>query len=454
MWGQWKSQDGRPDLDGIRKSLLEVMEATGSELFWVDGRCIIQHEDMDQARELPRMGQYYGGAAFTLVLLPDVTEPQRTPNPIPWQVIDADAHRKTNKRLLQQYIQCQWLKRIWTMQEAWLARKLVFKTYGARGGLVRGDYLELLRTTGPVIGRYGPVPFCLEWMNIGPTLVIGACTGDLITPHETPTLLTRPAGSLSQNNDGRELQSRTTSLYRALRLCNGRGCDPKMPSGKLIGLLGMVDQGDKLTAETVQAATSEDRPPEGNPEQAFRLAVSMRMLGPEVLLCRSRSMEPGCSWLPNLRDRPDGVDLPYISSHVIGTPPAMSVSEDGATVMALEAELTEIKSLESGRTTWESGEKWYKYICTVQVPSGYRSKPTIARRATTQSVESVKKRQRNVLMLQRPSKKGALITVRGHPRIGDFYERKQGFLLFLTDEDNATPLEDDCRKHYRQRIIS
>lgn len=237
---------------------------------------------MDQARELPKMGQYYGGAAFTLVLLPDVTEPQQTLTPIPWQVIDADEHRTKNKKLIEQYVQCQWLKRIWTVQEAWLARKLVFKI--ARGGLVRGDYLELLRTIGPITENYGPVPVCLEWMNIGPALVMGACTGDLIVPGETPTLLTRPAGSLPQDNDGTGLQARTTSLYRALRLSNGRGCDPKNPSGKLIGLLGMVDQGDKLTTEAVQRQTVNEAPTEGNLEQAFRLAVEMGMLGAENLL--------------------------------------------------------------------------------------------------------------------------------------------------------------------------
>lgn len=451
VWQQWKkqgkeNQDHRPDLDRIRSSLLEVADATNLDLFWVDGNCILQDDKDDKARELPKMGQYYGGAAFTLVLLPDVTEPQTTLSPIPWQVFDAGAHHKINRRLIEQYVHCQWLKRIWTMQEAWLARKLVFKTYGPQGGLVRGDYLELLRTTAPIIEQYGPLPVCLEWMNIGPTLVMGACTGDLIIPRETPTLLTRPAGSLLYDNNGMGLQARTTSLPRALRLCNGRGCDPRKPSGKLLGLLGMVDQGDKLTTEAIGIATARDAPMEGNPEQAFRLAVEMRMIGAEILLCGTRSAERGCSWLPKLRDTQYGVELPYTASQVLESPPTMNVTTNGAIVVALEAELTDIKL--EGRRTVGSGETGYKYSCTVTTPSGWK------KQARIESVSLVSRsKKRNVLLLQRPSKSGAFISVRGHPRNGDYYQRKQGFLLILADVDSRVPLEDTYGDDFRQRII-
>lgn len=209
------------------------------------------------------------------------------------------------------------------MQEAWLARKLVFKT-GA--GLVRGDYLELLRVSGPVTQK-GSVTACLEWMNIGPALVLGAATGDLVVPgdaSETPTLLTRPAGILLLDNDGTGLQARTISLHRALRLSIGRKCDPRKPSGKLIGLLGMVDRGDELTEPAV---AREPAAPEGNPEQTLRLAVEMRILGPEIMLCQTASQQPGSSWLPDLRDGEKGVELPYTASQVLKIPPVMNIGK-------------------------------------------------------------------------------------------------------------------------------
>lgn len=459
VWDQWKNDTKSPhlpDLERIRTSLLEVAEATGIDLFWVDGNCIDQADEKDKARELPKMGQYYAGAAFTIVLLPDVKEPQKTPTPKPWQVFDAKAHWEANARLVKQYINCVWLKRIWTVQEAWLARKMVFKTGGAGGELIRGDYLELLRTIGPVIDKHGAVPVCLEWMNIGPTLVMGACTGDLITPGDTATLLTRPAGSLLQHNDGTGLQARTTTLQRALRLCYGRGCAPTKPSGKLIGLLGMVTGGDELTSSIMEEAEQEavksgaiaKNAPflESRPEQAFKVAVNMRRLGPEIMLCETASAEPGFSWLPSLRDRGDGVRLPYIAEKVSRHPPSMRVGLNGAVVQALDAKLTKI--VIGRRNTTATGQTGFTYSCSVKTKYGHKRKATIHSAAQVTTVTRWSKVP--VLLLQRQLQSDPFICVRVRRRGGDHYTRRQGFLLII---EGDLQLEEECREGFRDRYI-
>lgn len=451
VWKQWPDSNGLTGLEHILNRLKKVASQTGVDWFWVDGKCIHQGKKEDKARELPKMGQYYGGAAFTLVLLPDVTASQKTPTPVPWQIFDAKAHRESNKKMRSQYINCRWLRRIWTMQEAWLARKLVFQT-GA--GLVRGDYLELLRVSEHMTEK-SPVPACLEWMNIGPALVLGAATGDLVVPddaRDTPTLLTRPAGSLLQGNDGTGLQARTASLHRTLRLSVGRRCDPGKPSGKLIGLLGMVDRGDELTEQAVAQAPAAAL--EGDPEQVFRLAVKMGILGPEIMLCGTTSHQLGSSWLPDLRAGEKGVDLPYTASKVLKSLPVMNIEKDfGVSVKALEAELTSISW--KRRITVQSGEKAHKYPCTLTLTnSGHKL------RAEIESVKSIRGKTRKVLLLQRPSEKGPFICIGYHQMHYAearhmIYQRIYGCLLKLAlgEQDDIAPFEQKHKDGFSKRII-
>lgn len=452
VWSQWyKINSTKVDTERLRSCLKKLTEDTGTgiKFFWVDSVCIDQKCDKDKSREIPNMARYYGEAAFTVALLPDVTEPQATPTPIPWQVIDIKAHYKSNKRLIGQYARCKWLSRIWTMQEAWLAKKLLIKTDKE---LIRGDYLELLRTSRTIVKQYGSVPVCLEWMNIGPSLVLGACTGNILVPGEIPSLLTRPAGSLLHNNNGMGLQPRTTTLLRALRLSNGRNAT--VQADRLVGLLGMVEQGHNL-AKKIRLKMDED---EGrlslsslpslrgkthsqyiDPEDVFELAAQQRMLGPEIMLCKGRLDK--LSWLPNLRDDPKSVELPHTTSLVAGG--ILEVSREGASIRALKGELVRIKTLPRG--TVMTGESAWKYSCTfVSASSGREWTAKVA------SIEQVKKDRRDVLLLQRSGKQGPFIAVRGQPRNGNYYYRKQGFLLTLDDDP---PLEGHSEEIFRSYII-
>lgn len=83
--------------------------------------------------------------------------------------------------------------------------------------------------------------------------------------------------------------------------------------------------------------------PEGNPEQAFRLAVEMQILGPEIMLCGTASHYPRSSWLPDLRDGDKGVELSYTASQVVKSLPVMSIEKRyGVIVKALEAKLNRV----------------------------------------------------------------------------------------------------------------
>lgn len=438
----------QPDLERLRRVLLKVADVTRIDLFWVDAKCIIQpgrRGDRDKLKELPKMGDYYGGAAFTIALLPDVTARLKTPVPIPWQVIDADAHRKENSELISQYTRCRWMRRIWTMQEAWLARKLVVMTGGKNGQLIRGDYLELLRASGATIEQYGALPMCLEWFNTGPSLLMGACTGHLITPGETPTLLTRPAGSVLLNDDGTGLQARTTTLQRALRLSNGRSATN--PKDTLVGLLGMVDGGRELQVSLGNADgqhnTVAGKSDAQSPERAFILAAKKGMLGPEIMLCGTASTKEGYYWLPRLKDKAASVELPHSSSLVLGG--TLEVVTGGIRVHALEVVLIKVKVM--NRKTVGTGESAWKYSCRVVIDGRPNTEATI------ESVKRVKQKKQRVLLLDRSNKWGPFISVRGKPRAGIYYRRKQGFLLTLKGESPQEPLESTLGAQFKDRII-
>lgn len=446
--GEKKNKGPQPDLERIRKVLLKVADITRIDLFWIDAKCIIQsgkRGERDKLNELPNMGNYYGGAAFTLALLPDVTARLKTPVPIPWQVIDVDAHRKENSELVSQYTKCRWMRRIWTMQEAWLARKLVVMTGGKNGQLIRGDYLELLRTSAATIEQYGALPMCLEWFNTGSSLLMGACTGHLITPGETPTLLTRPAGSVLLNDDGSGLQARRTTLQRALRLSNGRSATN--PKDTLVGLLGMVDGGEELQVslgdEERQQRTEATRKDAQSPERGFILAAKKGMLGPEIMLCGTASTKEGYYWLPSLKDKAASVELPHSSSLVLGG--TLEVVTGGIRVHALEVILIKVRVMNS--KTVGTGESAWKYSCTVMFDWGPNMEATI------ESVKRVKQKKQRVLLLERTNKGGPFISVRGKPRAGIYYRRKQGFLLTLKGESPQEPLEATLGEHFKKRII-
>ncbi|KAI0153790.1 heterokaryon incompatibility protein-domain-containing protein [Pestalotiopsis sp. NC0098] len=452
VWEQWYEKtinvDKKIDSTKLREWLLEVRDATGIDWFWVDSFCIKQGDEQDMSTELPKMARYYGEAAFTVALLRDVDERQRTRTPVPWQVVDIEAHYRANEKLIQSYSKCKWLSRIWTMQEAWLAKRLIVKT---KKDFIRGDYLELLRMSQIVVKQYKDVavPMCLEWMNIGPSLVLGACTGNLLIPGEIPSLLTRPGGSLLQNNSGDGLQTRTTTLLRALRLSNGRNAT--LQADRLIGLLGMVEQGEKLAEKVsqfkeegkrtvIKRLTNAAHTQAINPVEVFKLAASQRMLGPEIMLCRGRLKEKGLYWLPNLRDDPKSVELPHTASLVAGG--LLEVTEAGATINALRGRLDKIKIKPRG--TVNTGETIWNYDCSFQSAAS-----DLKLDATIQSIEELKDYKMDILIMRRPGKQGPFIAIRGEPKHGR-YRREQGFLLKLRKE---VCLEDGESRNFQSYIV-
>ncbi|KAH9231858.1 hypothetical protein K456DRAFT_1763092 [Colletotrichum gloeosporioides 23] len=52
-----------PDREGLRRTVQEAMRHTGIGHVWIDALCVKQDDTGDLAREIPKMGLYYGRAA-------------------------------------------------------------------------------------------------------------------------------------------------------------------------------------------------------------------------------------------------------------------------------------------------------------------------------------------------------------------------------------------------------
>ncbi|RLL93545.1 hypothetical protein CFD26_102342 [Aspergillus turcosus] len=100
----------------------------GYEYIWIDQYCIDQKNKQEKNTEIKRMRDYYKNAAQVLVLMPDVMSLASFDVASTDQLIHVDAALNASRDALKEIASCEWLKRVWTFQEAWVARQCVLCT--------------------------------------------------------------------------------------------------------------------------------------------------------------------------------------------------------------------------------------------------------------------------------------------------------------------------------------
>ncbi|KAL6238875.1 hypothetical protein BDW75DRAFT_189404 [Aspergillus navahoensis] len=113
----------------------------GYEYIWIDQYCIDQSNRQEKNAEIKRMRDYYKNATQVLVLLPDVISLARFDVVSANHLIHVDAALNASRDLLRQFTSCLWLKRVWTFQEAWVARQCVLCT---REQMLDGTVIDAL----------------------------------------------------------------------------------------------------------------------------------------------------------------------------------------------------------------------------------------------------------------------------------------------------------------------
>ncbi|KAL1883309.1 hypothetical protein Daus18300_000367 [Diaporthe australafricana] len=120
VWTQYSS------VGDIVEDMKHIIEATQINSLWIDRVCINQEDAQDKAREVPRMDEYYSGANLVVALLPDVDVA-----PGLMSLIQGTVVKTAGNALLRLYAllrSSKWIHRVWTFQEAALARRLLLVT--------------------------------------------------------------------------------------------------------------------------------------------------------------------------------------------------------------------------------------------------------------------------------------------------------------------------------------
>lgn len=131
--------------------LQDAAHATGLRYVWIDTKCVIQDDKNDKAAELPKMRDYYAMAACVAVILPRMAAKMRAQPASKESVFYQATHVHANFDWLLDFSRQEWLRRIWTFQEATLARNTVVFT---PRDVVNGAYVELLLDYVLPRGRY------------------------------------------------------------------------------------------------------------------------------------------------------------------------------------------------------------------------------------------------------------------------------------------------------------
>ncbi|KAL4770432.1 heterokaryon incompatibility protein-domain-containing protein [Aspergillus nidulans var. acristatus] len=113
----------------------------GYEYIWIDQYCIDQTNRQEKNAEIKRMRDYYKNATQVLVLLPDVTSLARFDVVSADHLIHVDAAINASRDVLKEFTSCLWLKRVWTFQEAWVAKQCVLCT---REQMLDGTVIDAL----------------------------------------------------------------------------------------------------------------------------------------------------------------------------------------------------------------------------------------------------------------------------------------------------------------------
>jgi hypothetical protein len=216
----------------------------GYEYIWIDQYCIDQTNKQEKNTEIKRMRDYYKNAAQVLVLLPDVTSLASFDVASADQLIHVDAAVNASRDVLKEFVSCEWLKRVWTFQEAWVARQCVLCTKEQMlDGTVMDALLGLLKYEA--VNR--PRVMCITNKSIANPVVANPNTvvwDGLIRQRQTVVGSTE-RWILQSGQNGYEPPRLT--LVQAWEASQGR--DTTNEEDRVYALLSSVEGGDRVKVD-------------------------------------------------------------------------------------------------------------------------------------------------------------------------------------------------------------
>lgn len=236
-WSQFNKEE-------LLKTATKRAAGLGYEYIWIDQYCIDQKNKQEKNAEIKRMRDYYKNAAQVLVLLPDVTSLARVDVASTDQLIHVDAALNASRNVLKEISSCEWLKRVWTFQEAWVARQCVLCTQEQMlDGMVMDALLGMLKYEA--VNR--PRVMCVASKSISNPVVANPNTvvwEELLRQRQTVVGSTDRWLLQSEQNEHEPPRLTLVQAWEA-----SRGRNTMNEEDRVYALLSSVEGGDKVKVD-------------------------------------------------------------------------------------------------------------------------------------------------------------------------------------------------------------
>ncbi|KAL4860599.1 hypothetical protein BDV12DRAFT_181336 [Aspergillus spectabilis] len=256
----------------------------GYEYIWIDQYCIDQTNKAEKNAEIKRMRDYYKSAAQVLVLLPDVTSLVSFNVVSSDQLMHVDGALNASREVLEETVACEWLKRVWTFQEAWVARQCVLCT---REQMLDGTMMDALLGLRKYEAVSRPRVMCVGSKAIGNPVVANPNTvvweGSL---RQRQTVVGSTERWMLQNGLS-EYEPPRLTLVQAWEASKGR--NTMNEEDRVYALLSSVEGGDRVKVNRGRSL-----------QDVIQDCVEAGIVTADLLAGISPSTEPDRSWMPDL----------------------------------------------------------------------------------------------------------------------------------------------------------
>ncbi|KAL4916356.1 heterokaryon incompatibility protein-domain-containing protein [Aspergillus aurantiobrunneus] len=256
----------------------------GYEYIWIDQYCIDQTNKAEKNAEIKRMRDYYKSAAQVLVLLPDVTSTASFNVVSSDQLLHVDKALNAATEVLKQFVSCGWLKRVWTFQEAWVARQCVFCT---RGQLLDGTIMDALLGLRKYEAVSRPRIMCVSSKAIASAVVANP---NLVVWDRLLRQRQTVVGSTERwmlHNSLESYEPPRLTLVQAWEASSGR--DTANEEDRVYALLSSVQGGDKVKVDRGRSL-----------QAVIQDCVQAGIVTADLLAGSSPSLEADRCWMPDL----------------------------------------------------------------------------------------------------------------------------------------------------------
>ncbi|KAK2728495.1 het domain protein [Colletotrichum kahawae] len=313
VWSQW--DDPAQVVDTCRV----ILQGTGITAIWIDQLCVMQDSMEDKQAEIPRMAEYYEGAAVCIALLKEAEISDtcfgRGKRDIPH---DMEMWQAT----LQSVDQSVWKSRVWTYQEAALSKNLLL--VGKDGVISQQEYSLLLmlmvRRPEAIAGRVA-----VSRNKNGRILSVGDGEAQARVGNHP---FSSAARAMEKYGEGK------ASLVEFWKDMGARKC--AVEEDLVYGVLGMLQPGEAVSVEYGI----------GFEEAATRVFKTTSVLA--SIMAMPPSQKPGACWLPKPQQGDDGQwNLGDTASTT--RPLSEHVRVDGSGLLNVRAAECRIRREEDGR---------------------------------------------------------------------------------------------------------